>query len=42
MNSHFRRIMAALMLPQIITIEQLNGGWFITLVNLQTAPAVPS
>jgi hypothetical protein len=27
------------LLPQTITIQQLNGGWFITAVNFQTAPA---
>lgn len=27
------------LLPQTITIQQLNGGWFITSVNFQTAPA---
>ena len=27
------------LLPQTITIEQLNGGWFITAVNFQNAPA---
>ena len=27
------------LLPQTITIQQLNGGWFITAVNFQSAPA---
>ena len=27
------------LLPQTITIQQLNGGWFITSVNFQNAPA---
>ena len=27
------------LLPQTITIQQLDGGWFITSVVFQTAPA---
>jgi hypothetical protein len=27
------------LLPQTITVQQLDGGWFITAVNFQSAPA---